>query len=146
MKFFLGIFFLIGAYLIGVSLLAGADIISAQNWATANGKIEETTFMITGSRPSTTAEQVSYSYQVNGQTYESDRVYFGLTISDNKSPVRYQKDEHVYVYYDPTNPGNSVLQPNDTHSIMLGGIGGMVFIAFSLFGYWLQRRKSSAEQ
>ena len=146
MRIFLAIFFLIGAYLIGVSLFAGAHIISAQGWPTVDGKIEEATLMITGSRPSTVAEQVSYSYWVNGRIYKNDRVYFGLTISNHKSPVHYQKGEHVYVYYDPTNPGNAVLQPNNTHSIMLGSIGGMVFIAFSLFGYWLHRRKSSAEQ
>jgi len=121
-------------------------MINAQSWQRVDGKIEDSTLMLAGSRPSTSVEQVSYSYQVHGQRYENDRIYFGLSISDNKSPLHYQKSEHVNVYYDPKNPSDSVLKPNDTHSIILGSIGGIVFIAFSLFGYWLQKRRNKVTQ
>ncbi|WP_171816224.1 DUF3592 domain-containing protein [endosymbiont of unidentified scaly snail isolate Monju] len=142
MKSLLGIFFLIGACLLGVDLLAGIKMLNAQSWPRADGTIESSSFVLAGSKPSTTSEKVSYSYQVDGKIHENDRIYFGMVISSRNKPLSYRKGEHVYVFYNPDDPSESVLRTDDTHSVIFVGFAGMAFIGFSLFGYWLERRKA----
>ncbi len=61
--------------------------------------------------------EIWYEYSVNSTFYKSDRVSYGYTGSSDKSFAinyanKYPVGKSVIVYYDATDPNNSVLEPN----------------------------------
>src|SRR5262249_13165844 len=64
---------------------------------------------------------VVYEYRVDGQLYNDTRIHFGPTTNFAALNLaladRYQKNQQVTVYYDPTNPKNAVL----LRKVFLGG-------------------------
>jgi len=81
---------------------------------------------------------ITYSYEIDGRTYFSDRVHFGATASDSdyaKNYVRkYPMGKKVHVYYDPTNPSLSVLEPEVKwygllwYVVVLGALAIFLFV------------------
>ena len=57
-----------------------------------------------------------YEYIIGGETFTGDRVFYGyknnfLTSDSYRQSQAYPKGENVTVYYDPTDPIQSVLEP-----------------------------------
>jgi len=83
MKYFLGIFFLIGMYMLGTSLFAGFKYLSANDWLSTRDVVEQVSTQIVSSKPSTSAVTLRYAYEVNDPSYHNDRLRFGLNIASN---------------------------------------------------------------
>jgi len=143
LRYFLAVFLLIGVYVVGTSVHAEFQSINARSWHHTEGNIQDSSFLIAGSKPGTSTQKVIYSYVVNGVDYKNDRVAFGIGIASDKQSLDYYKGQHVQVYYDPDNPIRSVLRPNDTHAIIFGSIVGFIFILFSILGYYVDRKKAN---
>ncbi len=142
MKLFLAIFFLIGAYLIAISLYASVQYIGASDWHSVNGIVEKSAYNISGAKASTSTASIQYSYQVNGQNYVNNRIRFGIQVASHAPVTEYRKGGLVAVFYNPDSPNESVLNRKDTQAIIFGFIVGLVFISFYFVGLWFEKRKA----
>ncbi len=142
MKIFLSIFFLIGMYLLGISLFGWLKMLDASDWPQVPGYIESATFTLGTSKPSTTTEKIIYSYQVGDQKYKNNRIKFGVIISSNNRSLSYREGEQVNVFYNPNHPADSVLNRSDAGAIIFGVVSGVLFVAFSLLGFRLLKSKA----
>ncbi|MEP3479596.1 MAG: DUF3592 domain-containing protein [Fuerstiella sp.] len=138
---FLGIvFFLIGGGLIlwiGLPTLNAAK--ASKAWPTVDGIVIESKVRTKKSNDRkdgpTYQAVVLYDYQVEGQEYSSDRIWFGGEIStSNRSQMRnivkeYKEGEATTVYFDPQNPEEAVLQPGAFFTSYFMIIFGSVFAA-----------------
>jgi hypothetical protein len=80
---------------------------------------------------------VQYEYEVNGRKYSGDRLTIGLVISANfpgyarRVAAKYPVGKEVDVHYDPSRPGESVLQPRSAWHLLLPiivvGVGVLVW-------------------
>jgi len=62
---------------------------------------------------STAYPSVHYSYQVNGQVFQSDKIAPGMEVGGTgakKVVARYPAGAQVMVFYDPQNPSEAVLE------------------------------------
>ena len=88
---------------------------------------------------------VTYSYSVNDQSFQNDRVCFGyqkdLASYENANQIRskYPKGKKVKIYYDPNNPEESVLQTNIPGRMIAMTVTGLVFILTGFYYYFLKR-------
>jgi hypothetical protein len=76
---------------------------------------------------------VVYEYEVNGRRFLGDRLILGVTFSSTHRRVidsqarHYPVGREVLVYYDPKNPGESVLQPRSAWHYLLWIIAAAIF-------------------
>jgi len=99
------------------SLIQG---ITSNGWPTTEGKIlwSSTRNRYGGeSLPWGWRRSIAYRYQVAGVTYTSRRVYVGMRVFElwkgkaQELVHRYPTSAKVQVYYDPSKPSRSVLEP-----------------------------------
>lgn len=79
------------------------------------------------------APVVRYRYEVNGRSYEGERIALGPPRSGSLASAEatlatYLDNEHVMVYYDPENPAKAVLER---------GVGGGVIFGIVLLGAFI---------
>lgn len=95
--------------------------------------------------------EVQYEYQVEGVTYEGDRIQFGSSRERSRFRAqdvvdRYPITSEVTVYYDPANPSKSVLEPGADLGLTLMPWGGLIFliggIATTIGVYFKGRREA----
>ena len=76
--------------------------------------------------------EVKYTYNLDGQSYESSRITFGAInkLDAGKTVARYPKGKQIDVFYNPQKPDQAVLEPgtDPTGSLVFIGIG--VILAF----------------
>ncbi len=115
----------------------------SKNWLSTNGKIisSDLDAQIStdddGYQTTTYLAKVFFTYEVNGNSYESDHVNFdyGMRTSNVRKPQsvveQYPTGSDVTVYYDPENPQQSVLEKrvNGTFTTILVSA---VFIAIGV--------------
>ena len=142
MKIFLSIFFLLGMYMLGISLFGWLKMLDANDWPQVPGYIESATFTLGTSKPSTTTEKIIYSYQVGDQKYKNNRIKFGVVISSNNRSLSYREGEQVNVFYNPNHPADSVLNRSDAGAIIFEVVSGVLFVGFSLLGFRLSKSKA----
>lgn len=83
---------------------------------------------------------IRYSYEVNGQVYESDNVRYGMT-SSMRNDAQRTVDAHPYessvtVYFNPSDPQDAVLQPGISGSELMMALFLTPFNAI-MFGAWV---------
>lgn len=128
---FSGIFILIGLFVGVVSLKGLYYSYQASSWVVVPGTIKEVKFIPGDSRRRTSARRIIYTYEVNNKKYIGENEYFGLLIaSNNVTTGGYIEGSAVKVFYNPSNPHQSVLRPNDRHAIWFG-----FFLAFAFSGF-----------
>lgn len=77
--------------------------------------------------------EISYRYEVNGNEFVASRPRFGSSVSVNWSgPAvritrKYKAGSRVTVFYDPTDPSQSVLEPGVTVLVWVSLVGGLIF-------------------
>ena len=78
---------------------------------------------------------VAYQYQVNGQTFNSDRLTFGSesTSESNgrKKIANYPEGSQVTVHYDPGNPNKAVLETK-AGGVIYNVLLGLIFIVLGI--------------
>ena len=87
---------------------------------------------------------IVYRYQVDGKTYEHDRIAFvPISASDTKPANvylnRYPKGKRVDIYYPDGTPQNSVIEAGEVNKVSYGGLGAS--LTFLLMGWWLFRKR-----
>lgn len=121
---------------------------SASNWPTTEGQILESKMEkgTSGTGSNRTIQwypTVKYQYEVDGSTYEGDRIIFGSSAELLSSTLdRYPVGATVNVFYNPDNPESAVLQTGSTSSmylyVVLGpilAIIGTILLVFSAHGH-----------
>ena len=80
--------------------------------------------------------RVVYEYTVDGISYSSERIGYGIVITDSdEQGIRsslagrhWRPGVEVSVYYDPLNPSESVLLPGSSVSTFLVPAGGIIMV------------------
>jgi hypothetical protein len=67
---------------------------------------------------------LTYAYRVGNRDYQSDRIVFGGNLEGTLQEVTAFMESHAVgtkgpVYYDPKDPANAILNPQDTGNLML---------------------------
>lgn len=144
---FLGIFFLVlGIGLNKISHLILDDVNSAKTWPSVMGKVEGSVVYKNGESDSGNpmySYEIQVSYIVENQSYSTKRVTFGGTMrttskrSVQKKVDAYSKGSSVPVYYNPEDPGDSVLETKLPLSLLL--ISKLPYVSILLGLYLLVR-------
>jgi hypothetical protein len=83
---------------------------------------------------------ITYEYEVDGHYYTSNRVHYGFQAMDEQSYAesyveKYPVDKQVLVYYDPRNPGKSVLEPSVKWTFLLPFYGLLILLVIVIYGF-----------
>jgi len=124
------------------TVIIGSDMIAdigTRNWEPADGIVENSYVSTsTGGEGGTTyCLHVDYQYTVDGRTYSGDRISYSADNSCNSwsanSDEDYPEGKEITVYYDPSNPSESVILPG------LSGVDFFIccFFIFPLVGLLL---------
>ena len=149
---FLVLLFFLSSFVFGVSVFAWGTYRlhlsqKSLNWSIVDGKvissdINQWTVLI-GARGCCDDKEryspiVRYSYQVQDQIYENDIISFDLAFpnknyTDEKMRL-YKQDSIVKIYFNPSNPIDSCLEPGlYNQNIWFPILIGLLFIIFSFF-------------
>lgn len=140
------------ATIVGAILLAGGSAgvgyglwnlwqgASSPKWPTVTGQVVSSDLQRSRDRQGmvTYRAEVAYKYEVGGQTYASDRVFFGdqLQTSWATGPVReverYHPGSQVQVFYDPNKPSRSVLEPGAPWQVYVVLFTAAAFLGFGI--------------
>jgi hypothetical protein len=126
-----------GPSLWGWSILRNARASAA--WPTAEGIVtrSEVTHSTDADGDDTYRPEVTYEYSVQNRSYENYTIKFGENSYSSQRQAeeigaRYPLGRQVAVYYDPADPGRSVLEPGVSGgSYIVLGVG-VLFVAVAL--------------
>jgi len=133
------VFFLIGAGLSWWGWTIVSNARASATWPTAEGRVTSSEI-----EHSTDSEgdddytpRVSYTYQVNGLSYENFTIKFGeTTYSSERTALeilaRYPIGAAVTVHYDPSNPDRAVLEAGVSGGSYIVLSVGLIFVVVSL--------------
>ena len=134
-----------GAALAGYGFYVTNQAESAKDWPTVDGAITSSSYEYTTTDDGTTTYKpiLEYSYQVDGVTYENDRMDFRVdprkfdTLNELQAWVRQEisRGAKLTVYYNPDDPADSVLIPETDQFptiFIFAGIGLLALGTISL--------------
>ncbi|NCP85797.1 MAG: hypothetical protein CO094_10905 [Anaerolineae bacterium CG_4_9_14_3_um_filter_57_17] len=104
----------------------------SRNWASVPGAIQTSKIIYEGVKSSRARPHITYTYQVNGTKYESDRINFSFAPIFWKKEAaavlaRYPIHTAVSVYYNPAQPAQSTLEQRHA------GLAEGVFLGLIVF-------------
>src|SRR5262249_19109251 len=104
----------------------------SKTWPHTDGVIAKSTVEVRQSRGQRWHANIWYYYAVANETYTGTRIEFGmeeLSMARAQSFVdRYPKGKAVDVFYSPSNPGRSVLEPGVFSGVWLVTSMGVVLV------------------
>ena len=115
------------------TVIIGSDMIAdigTRNWESVDGIVENSYVSTStdGEGGTTYCLHVDYQYTVDGRTYDGNRISYSADNSCNSwsanSDDDYPEGKKITVYYDPSNPSESVL---------LSGLSGIDFFICCFF-------------
>ncbi|MEM1191972.1 MAG: DUF3592 domain-containing protein [Pseudomonadota bacterium] len=133
-----GIFLLIGFAMLGYAGVSWTRGYAAKSWPTTQGEIIASTLHIDrDSDGDTYTAKVRYQYEVDGRRYESDRISFGFSGTDNRQDHQAIKDRlsagtHVSVCYNMANPQMATLSTRQSKGLIFLTIFGIMWTTFSV--------------
>lgn len=110
----------IGAAVVTYGAMQALYANASQNWPQVTGTITSSEFIErqaeTSDRVPLYDARIRYHYEVDGESYRSDRVAFGTYASSDATAAydlvnRYPGGAPVTVYVDPADPSSAVLEP-----------------------------------
>jgi len=150
-RLFMRIFFLIG---IGVSIFGGIFLwkaLSSQAWPSVKGRIISASLEKEKVRGRVISrERIQYVYHVKGKRMVGERVALTPRLITLILPIRYAikkypKGELVTVYYNPSRPEESVLEPGfNPYIILIVAAGPFIFLMATILFRYSIRLESSA--
>jgi hypothetical protein len=145
----------IGAFFVVMGTVEWVHASQSTAWTTTDGTVLESVVRSSrhagvsrngrsGSSNVSYNAHIRYRYQVAGAEYESERVSFRVKGEGESgarvTAQRYPAESTVTVYYNPADPGTSVLEPGwDWYSVIPVGVG-VFAVAFCAFFSWLVLR------
>ncbi|MHA1968066.1 MAG: DUF3592 domain-containing protein [Candidatus Hodarchaeales archaeon] len=120
------------------------EALASRSWPSVEGEITTSEEEKAGSHYRVSLKpKIKYSYSVNGEIYQSRRIKIGaqsISSTDRgwveRTLKRYPLGKKLTVYYNPTLPLKTVLEPGFNLRIYSFVLIGLVFYAFSwLIGY-----------
>lgn len=151
MCIFFGVFFLVGGVLTFFFLVRPVvKILSARNWEeTPCSVLSSEVTQHSGDDGPTYAIDILYSYEFNGRKYESNRYDFMGGSSSGYSGKRaivkrYPPGKTAICYVNPNDPGEAVLEPGFTPTLLFGLIP-MVFLFIGAGGLYYTIRRGRAK-
>lgn len=139
-RIFIMIFVLVGFGLFSVGMMTVMEARSAAHWPSVSGEIV-TSVLETRSSDGRKTQQavIGYRYTVADKEYIGSRIYFGHDVGigrpDAGTLVRqYAVGTEVRVFYDPTDPSNSVLEPAPDAALFVMRAIGFVFFIVGVLG------------
>ena len=129
------------------------NAMESKNWPSADGRI--TISSVSENYDSddnsvTYGAKMAYNYTVNGLPYTGGTVAFGDYSSSDPSHAggivsRYPVGKSVKVYYDPSDPKMSALEPGAGWSSFVGLMVGIGFGIIGVAGFLFARKKLHSE-
>ena len=124
----------VAALLIGIGWVNHRRAQAAQAWPASQGQVLAAVVGVqSGDDGPTYFPRITYTYSVNGQAYQNDRLVIGGGISGSRGPAeqivaRYPAGSQVPVYYNPANPQEAVLERRSGSTRFLVGLGAFLFL------------------
>jgi hypothetical protein len=138
--FFLLLFLGVGIWLIVRSIRERNKVDESQGWPTTLGQVIHNSvaesFAASDGSVASYHPEITYSYKVHGQDYESSRIMIGAVPSGSQKSardvtVRFPPGASVTVYYNPADPKESILE-RKSKSASASLVIGIVFIVLSI--------------
>ncbi|WP_309858543.1 DUF3592 domain-containing protein [Deinococcus soli (ex Cha et al. 2016)] len=135
--------FLISSFLLVLPGTSVVNAIRSRSWTSVEARVTKVSSL-------SHSCAVTYSYDVNGRTYQSDRMGWNVfnknrdegpecaALGDDRQP---EVGETIQVLYDPSNPQQAVRRPDLPGSSLFGMVWGTVFtsmLVFMLVQLWRQ--------
>ncbi len=137
---FLLIFIGLGIWLVIKSIQDKKKAGESQNWPSTLGTITQSQVSESVSTSDDDLPSyhpsVKYSYAVGGESFESNKIYFGAVSSGSQKKAqeviaRYSQGSTVTVFYNPINPKEAVLErQSKSTTVML--VLGIVFVLMAV--------------
>ncbi len=145
------IFFLFG---MGLSIFGGIFLwkaLSSQTWPSVKGKIISATLEQGKVRGRVISrEKIQYEYHVEGKRFVGERVSMGprllmFGLSAEQVIKKYPKNMPVTVYYNPSRPEKSVLEPGlNPYVVLIAAVGPFILLIVSIsYRYSIQLESSA---
>ena len=139
------VFFLVGVVTLGIAVIDCIRGFRARHWATVEAVILDRDIKTQKGRRTWFVPTVRYRYQVEGRTYESNRIMFGhLSTTDRNDAERFMSyfeiGKNVPVYMSRVHPHVSVVKPGVDNQIWFRIVWAS-FAAFIGAGLVLQQLK-----
>lgn len=124
------------------------EALASRSWPNVEGEITTSEEEKIGSNYNVSIKsKIIYSYIVNGETYQSKRIKVGpqsISSTDRgwveRTLERYPLGKKLTVYYNPTLPVKTVLEPGFNIRIYFPILIGLIFYAISwLIGYMIAK-------
>ena len=107
----------------------------AEHWPSIEGVVTASSVYGTPGKGRGAHPEIHYQFQVEGQSYEGDKLDFGghNNYGENPQPfiAQYPTGTAIKIYYDPKNPNHSVLFP-ENNAATLNLILALICWVFSL--------------
>jgi hypothetical protein len=132
---------LAGILIAGLGNRVGGDMRASRDWPSTSGTVESAAVAVQpeSNERKLFGARVRYRYEVGGRTLTGERISFESGPSPNRGLAdaivqRYAPGTPVRVFYDPTQPERSVLEPGGSDLVpwLLRGAG----ILLALAGAW----------
>lgn len=125
---------LVAAVLIAIGWINHRRAQATLAWPASPGQVLAAVVGVqSGENGPTYFPRITYTYNVNGQTYQNDRLVIGGGISGNRGPAeqivaRYPAGSSVPVYFNPANPQEAVLERRSGSTRFLVGLGAFLLL------------------
>ncbi len=138
-------FLVVGLLALGGGIFGSLEAFASRSWPSTPGQVTASRLVVVTPTPSgdstTDSEavtmysvQVQYAYQAGGESFTGSRVTLSDFASSEQADVehllaRYPAGKTVQIYYDPQNPGSSVLEPGFTAGMWVPlAVGGLLTV------------------
>ncbi len=125
---------LCGVALFGLQVYGFYKTTQCGNWPATSGQVVQSEMRRSGR---TYRSVVEYEYRVGSKKYSSRNVCFaGMSFFAHSTTDKYQRNQHVKVFYNPDLPSEAVLErefPASAYVVMLIGIGICLAFGWPLF-------------
>jgi hypothetical protein len=144
-----GSFTLLGLLFVMIGGFEFRQGMKTNDWPAAAGRIVESKVTSSPGAHHDYTVNVRYSYEIDGQKFEGDRLRFGNKsyskwTSAKKEQALYPPREEVQVYYNPTNPSQSVLIKGIGVSWMMMALGLMALVIGLVVMFHMVRSRAGA--
>jgi hypothetical protein len=109
--------FAVGGIVLLATVTQALQAKQAADWPTAQGRVVQSTVDVQEGKAVPFSAHVEYDFTVDGRSYHGQRIAMGPTKRDRQRAdveavlARYPAGQAVAVHYNPTNPGDAVLEP-----------------------------------